>query len=39
MLYPAEGKAIKNIITGQIFTGSVNIGSKGKLKDYTEVDL
>lgn len=39
MLYPAEGKAIKNIKTGKVYTHSVNIGSIGNVKDYIEIDL
>ena len=39
VLYPAAGKAIKDINTGKLFTSSVSIGSKGKLKDYIEIDI
>ena len=39
MLYPAEGKAIKNCKTGTIFTNSVNLGTSGQTKDYIEIDL
>jgi hypothetical protein len=39
VLYPAAGKAIKNIINDRIYTSSVNIGSKGNLKNYIEIDL
>ena len=38
VLIPDEGKALKHIPTGRIFTQSVNIGSKGKIKDYIEID-
>jgi hypothetical protein len=39
MLYPAAGKAIKNIKTGKVYTHSVNIGTSGQIKDYIEIDL
>lgn len=39
VLTPAPGKAIKNIKTEKIYTTSVNIGTKGKLKDYQEIEL
>lgn len=39
VLYPAAGKVIKNIKTNRIYTGSINIGSKGKLQDYIEIDI
>ena len=28
IIYPADGKAIKNIINGKIFTSSVTVGPK-----------
>ena len=39
IIYPAEGKAIKNIANGKIFTSSVTIGSKSNLKNYIEIDI
>ena len=39
VLYPENGKGIKQISTGRIFTQAVNIGTRGKLKDYIEIDL
>jgi hypothetical protein len=39
ILYPEVGKVIKNIITGQIYTSSVSIGSKANLKNYEEIDV
>jgi len=39
VLYPAEGKALKNTVTGKVFTKSVNLGNKGQVKDYIEIDL
>ena len=39
MLTPAAGKAIKNIKDGNSYTHPINIGSKGKLKDYIEIDI
>ena len=39
VLYPEKGKGIKQISTGRIFTQAVNIGTRGKLKDYIEIDL
>lgn len=38
VLIPAEGKVLQHVPTGRIFTSSVNIGSKGKAKDYIEID-
>ena len=39
IIYPAEGKAIKNIVNGKIFTSSVTVGQKSNLKNYIEVDI
>ena len=39
IIYPAEGKAIKNIVNGTIFTSSVTVGPKSNLKNYIEVDI
>ena len=39
MIYPAQGKAIKNLRTNEIFEHALNIGSKGKLKDFVEIDI
>ena len=36
ILYPEADKAIKDTITGQIYTSSVSIGSKSKQKNYIE---
>jgi len=38
-LTPEKGKAIKNISNGRIYTATVNIGTKGNLKNYIEIDL
>ena len=39
VLYPAAGKAIKNKVNDRVYTSSVNIGSKGNIGDYVEIDL
>ena len=39
IIYPAEGKAIKNIVNGKIFTSSETVGPKSNLKNYIEVDI
>ena len=39
ILYPETGKAIKDTITGQIYTSSVSIGSKSNLKNYIEINI
>jgi len=39
VLYPDAGKGIKQLSTGRIFTQAVNIGTRGKLKDYVDIDL
>lgn len=39
IIYPAEGKAIKNIVNGKIFTSSVTVGAKSNLKNYVEIDI
>ena len=39
VLYPDTGKALKNLVNGRIYTSSVNIGAKGHIKDYIEIDL
>ena len=39
IIYPAEGKAIKNTVNGKIFTSSVTVGSKSNLKNYIEIDI
>ena len=39
VLYPAEGKALKNTVTGKIYYKSINLGNKGQAKDYIEIDL
>ena len=39
IIYPAEGKAIKNIVNGKIVTSSVTVGPKSNLKNYIEVDI
>ena len=39
IIYPAEGKAIKNIVSGKIFTSSVTVGPKSNLKNYIEIDI
>ena len=38
-LIPESGKALKNIKTGKIFNGPINIGTGGKVKDYTEIEI
>ncbi len=38
-LIPEIGKVLKHVPTNRIFTQSVNIGSRGKIKDYIEVEL
>ena len=38
VLSPAEGKALKNITTGEIFYRPINIGTKLNLKNYIEID-
>ena len=39
IIYPAEGKAIKNIANGKIFTSSVTVGPESNLKNYVEIDI
>jgi len=38
VLTPAQGKVLKHIPTGKIFTQAINIGTAGKIKDYIEID-
>lgn len=38
-LYPAPGKAIKDITTDKIYTGAISVSSKNKLENYIEIDL
>ena len=39
IIYPAEGKAIKNTVNGKIFTSSVTVEPKSNLKNYIEIDI
>ena len=39
ILIPEEGKALKNKVTGEIFTSKIYIYNSNKLKDFIEVDL
>jgi len=39
ILYPAEGKQIRNIVTGRVYTSSVSIGSQTNIKNYIEEDI
>lgn len=38
IIYPDDAKCIKNIITGKVYTSSVNIGTKNNLSNYIEID-
>lgn len=39
VLAPSEGKALKNITTGEIFYRPINIGTKLNLKNYIEISI
>lgn len=39
ILFPAEGKAIKNVKTGKIYSGYICLSSKEKTSDFIEIDL
>jgi len=38
LLYPDEGKVLKNVLTGQIIEGYVGVSDKESIKNYIEID-
>jgi len=38
VLYPAEGKQLKNIKTGKVYPGFVSLGVGDKIKDFIELE-
>ena len=39
ILYPAAGKALKNIRTGKVYDHYINLGSSNKVDEYIEINL
>lgn len=38
VLYPAEGKALKNIKTGKVYPGFICLSPKDKVSDFVEIE-
>lgn len=38
VIYPADGKLIKNIKTGKVYSGYLCLSAKEKVSDFIEID-